>query len=284
MKPKITEGKCFCGRTLVLATEKVELAVTLDVGPRIISAKRVGGSNIFFEDTGEEITKDCSGVYGKGNVWKIYGGHRLWISPEDETTYVPDNGAVTYTEKGDSVSFTCADWRVKDVAPTIAVTFLDANTVRVEHTLKSLRANNRVAIWALTVCKCGGTLTVPLSAEDTGYVANRNLVLWAYTDIKDKRMQIENDRVVIIGSKGAKGPLKLGLFKREICATYELEGTIFTKKIAVPEGVSGADYPDYNCNFETYTSKLMHEIETLSPLVTLGKGQEITHTEIWSLT
>jgi hypothetical protein len=35
-----------------------------------------------------------------------YGGHRLWVAPEVETTYYPDNAPVQAAEHGNAVRFT----------------------------------------------------------------------------------------------------------------------------------------------------------------------------------
>ncbi|NLL56057.1 MAG: hypothetical protein GX242_02465 [Clostridiales bacterium] len=86
----------FLGRVITLDNGNIEFSVSLDVGPRIISFKKLNGFNIMFQDKQDQINKDCSKVYGKGSMWHIYGGHRLWLSPENLSTYFPDNEPVCY--------------------------------------------------------------------------------------------------------------------------------------------------------------------------------------------
>jgi hypothetical protein len=43
----------------------------------------------------------------------------------------------------------------------------------------------------------------------------------------------------------------------------------------------GATYPDFGCNFETFSNAHMLEIESLSPLRTLAPGESVGHTESW---
>ncbi|MGC3989346.1 MAG: hypothetical protein QM796_06640 [Chthoniobacteraceae bacterium] len=75
---------------LQLINDKVELIISLDVGPRIISYKTPGGSNVL-KNYPEQL--GCSGE----SEWKIRGGHRLWIAPEHEVlSYLPDNNPVTH--------------------------------------------------------------------------------------------------------------------------------------------------------------------------------------------
>ena len=73
-----------------LSNGEVELIATLDVGPRIISYKLAGGSNVLKEFP-EQLGK--TGERG----FMIRGGHRLWVSPEDPIrTYAPDNDPVAH--------------------------------------------------------------------------------------------------------------------------------------------------------------------------------------------
>ena len=61
---KNSEGKCFIGKTLVMSSDKVEIQITLDVGPRIISLRYLpDGKNIFFEDINDLVNKDVSADY-----------------------------------------------------------------------------------------------------------------------------------------------------------------------------------------------------------------------------
>ena len=63
----------------------VEAIVTTDVGPRIIHFSLTSEKNIFC------IVEDQAGKVG-GDEWRIYGGTRLWHSPEAmPRTYFPDN-------------------------------------------------------------------------------------------------------------------------------------------------------------------------------------------------
>src|SRR5687768_15673614 len=72
----------------------VELIVTLDVGPRIIHLGLVGGSNEL------AVHEKDRGKTGGGD-YRSYGGHRLWIAPEElPKTTQPDNDPVEHREEG----------------------------------------------------------------------------------------------------------------------------------------------------------------------------------------
>ena len=71
-----------------VANDKIELIALGDVGPRVIRYGFRSGVNQFVEFA------EHAGLTG-GDEWRIYGGHRLWHSPENlNRTYYPYNQAV----------------------------------------------------------------------------------------------------------------------------------------------------------------------------------------------
>lgn len=281
---EIKNGECFLGRTLTLSDGKKELSVTLDVGPRIIDFRVKDGFNIMYEDVSDAVNKDVSSYYGEGAHWHIYGGHRLWLSPEDITTYYPDNGEVVFELVPNGVEFKPKAWEKVEVQPSVKVEFLPDGDIRITHSVTNLGKERKLCLWALTVMKSGGEMTVPLSNEDTGFLANRNIVMWPYASFADVRFALSDGKAVLKSSEKIAPPFKFGIYKRETEATYELERNgekvRFTKRI---QGEDGAEYPDYCCNFESYCTDLIHEIETLSPVRTVPTGETAVHTEIWRL-
>ena len=273
-------GSCFLGRTLELSNGKIVVGVTLDVGPRIIKLQKPDGENLMFEDVADNVNKDVSAVYGEGKKWHIYGGHRIWLSPESLETYYPDNAPVVSELKPNGAVFTPPAWTERGVQPVLDLEFAPDGALEVRMRVKNISdVKQKLCVWGLTVMKCGGTLTLPLSTEDTGFLANRNLVLWHYTDIRDPRLTIANDRIILTGSTDAESPLKIGTYLNEIRAFYRYGDTLFTKECISKPG----EYPDFTCNFETYTSELIHECETLSAAEKVAPGEEIIHTEKWRL-
>ncbi|GBD97072.1 MAG TPA: hypothetical protein ENG83_09885 [Nitrospirae bacterium] len=69
-----------------------DMIITVDVGPRIIRYGFAGRENEMCE------VESTIGLTG-GDEWKIYGGHRLWHSPEaSPRTYEPDNFPVQWEQ------------------------------------------------------------------------------------------------------------------------------------------------------------------------------------------
>ena len=77
-----------------LANAQTELLVSLDVGPRILSYKTEGSANALGH-LPEEL-----GASGEPE-FRVRGGHRLWVAPETEISYAPDNGPVNFEFRDD---------------------------------------------------------------------------------------------------------------------------------------------------------------------------------------
>jgi hypothetical protein len=261
-----TEGAF--GAYIVLSDGLTEATVTLDVGPRVISYRRADGENIFFEDVEGLFKKQT-----KAGEWRLYGGHRLWLAPEDDSTYFADNAPIRFETKDGYAIFYTSGRRM-------ALKFLEDGALEVVHSYTNEdTAPIKAALWALTALKAGGALEIPLSRADTGYLPNRNIVYWSYSDIQDKRLLADNDKIVVKSDVRNAQPLKIGAYLRQNRTTYTLGNDTFVKTAQTAEG----EYPDFGCNFEAYANGKFIEAETLSPLTVLQSGATITHTEKWYL-
>ena len=96
------------GRCVKLDNGTASIIITVDIGPRIISYCLNGHENMLLEDVGREFKDDSQELrdyFGEGRTWYIYGGHRLWSSPESYPhSYVPDNEPVEYTVSGGEIT------------------------------------------------------------------------------------------------------------------------------------------------------------------------------------
>ena len=271
------------GRCAKLSKGGKTILVTVDVGPRVIFYGYDGGENIFYEDSEDLINKGGeffdTNLKGKG-IWHIYGGHRLWKCPEYLDTYYPDNSPVQIVEDKDSVTFISEIEITTCLQKSIKITMDGDGNAILEHKFvnKGESATSQIALWGLSVMDKGAKAYIPMSAEDTGLLPNRNISLWSYTDVKDERLNILNDAIVL-EQKNIAQPLKVGTFASGP-VSVDVKGMKFTIEINSPKGV----YGDNNCNIETYTNDIMLEIETLSPLKSLAVGEEVIHIEKWSLT
>jgi hypothetical protein len=290
-KAVTVEGVNYKGwkNNLRLSNGDVELIVTLDVGPRVISYRLKDGKNVF---------KEYADQLGKSGEkeWQIRGGHRLWVGPEDLTrTYEPDNGPVRYAEveSGLVVRFRPEKAPEYGILKELDLRLAEAGSgVTVVHRLVNVGKDAaELAPWALTVMAPGGVEVIPLppkrphpgsprnarSPED--FAPDQTMVLWPFFDFKDPRWNLGH-QFITLRQDPKRGPTKIGLAHQLGWVGYLNGGTLFVKRF---EYQKGKPYPDRGCNFETFTNEDMLEIESLGPLVRLAPGKAVELVEHWEL-
>ena len=249
----------------------VEALVTLDVGPRVIRLGPVGGPNLLYESEKDR------GLRG-GDTYRSYGGHRLWVAPEDpQRTYTPDNERVEVAD-----SWFCSAPNRFGLRKAIRVSPSEEGFV-VEHRVGNEGSTpHNLALWCLTVMAPGGECAFrqePHVPHGESLLPARPLVLWAYTEMDDPRWTWGR-RTVRLRHDPARGPQKAGALLGDGLAVYSLAGRSFVKRFPT---VVGAPYPDMGCNFEVFTRHEMLEVESLGPLVDLQPGESAFHTEHWAV-
>ncbi len=275
------------GRCLALENGHVEAYVTIDVGPRVIRLGKPGGANLFFTDPAGQAVESGSVLketYGPDAVYRFYGGHRLWMSPEDiATTYAPDNDLVTVTTLPDGALFTPPPQGRNGLQFSMQLKLaVDRAEVTVAHVIENIgSAPVTMAPWAITQMRPGGVAIIPQSKRDTGLLADRQMAVWPYTDMGDKRVTWADNVTLLRAETDLARAFKIGLFNLEGWGAYVVEDTAFIKMF---EARPGETYPDGGMNFEAYTDYRFIELETLGALQTLPPGDHITHTELWRLT
>jgi len=269
------------GNCVKLSNGTVDVLVTLDLGPRIIYYGFVGGENTFAELGPDAVVKSELGD------WHPWGGHRLWHAPEMvPRSYVPDNVAVKSEIVGGSAVRVTPPLEVATGIQKEMLISLDADGTRV--TVTHMLTNKglwpvELAPWALTIVKGGGVTIFPqepfISHEDKVLPA-RSLTLWNFTDMSDPRYTFGKRYIRLRTDSNLKYPQKIGAANKLGWAAYLRKDVLFVKRFAY---VEGANYPDYGCNFETYTDGDFMEIETLAPLGKLQPNETATHVERWYL-
>ncbi|MDI1243409.1 MAG: hypothetical protein PSX80_15965 [bacterium] len=266
-----------------LSNGEVEVVVTTEVGPRILSYAFVGGENIL----GLHPNARVETALGE---FKPYGGHRLWIAPEHmPNSYVPDNSPVEYhyNLKENSIRLVQPIDEITRTQKELLVR-LDAtgSGLSIDHTITNRgTVAVEMACWALTVMRAGGVCEIPNEQwESYGtetLLPTRSLALWPYTDLSDSRWQFDKEfiRLRVDGAKSE--PQKIGVLNKRGWVGYRLQDQQFVKRFAYDEE---AVYPDLNSNTEVYTAGDFIEVETLAPLRTLNSGESSEHSERWELT
>ena len=267
-------------KNLKLSNGVVEVIITLEVGPRIISYRPVEGRSVL------KLVREEAGD-SKEKVWKIRGGHRLWTAPEDfgqegSLCYALDNAEVEHAIEDE---FTV---RVSNMIEGRArlrremIVRLEKASPRVMLVHRIIHEGGvplEIAPWALSVMAEGGYAVLsqpPLGTHPEDYLPDRAIITWPFTDLSDERFGV--GRRLISLRQTPRPPFKIGLRHPEGWAAYILGDHLFIKDVPLIEGET---YPDFGSNFETFTNAEFLELETIGPLKRISEGETIEHKERW---
>lgn len=271
-----------CGRLsncCRLSNDTIDLIITEDIGPRVIRFGFVGEENEFFvaEPLEKPLDKD---------VWRLYGGHRLWHAPETTgRTNVPDNQTVTIEDHGGFV---------RVIQPVEARTGIqkemdislesDLPSVKIVHRMRNCNLwTVELSIWALSVMQGGGSAIIPLpprGSHPADLLPTGRIALWAYTDMADACWRWGRKYIQLKQDSSAEFPQKFGAAVVDGWAAYLRNGHLFFKTFDYDEE---AAYPDQGSSVEAFTNAEMLELETLSPLIKLPPDGVGEHVERWHL-
>ncbi|PWU11333.1 MAG: hypothetical protein C5B47_01045, partial [Verrucomicrobia bacterium] len=195
--------------TLRLFNDVVELMITLEVGPRILSYRHHRGKNVF-KQYPEQLGKS------EETQWRIRGGHRLWTAPEDlAITYHIDNVPITFSESpGGEILLTSYQTEPIKIRKEIALKLEESSHVMVRHSIiNEGKTDLMLSPWALTVMAPGGLEIIPqppLGEHPHDLLPNRKMILWPYTDLSDPRWNF-GTRYITLKHAADSLPTKLGL-------------------------------------------------------------------------
>ena len=272
------------GKVVRIANGTTELLVLAYAGPRILFYGFQGGENQLHEfDEQSNLTTD--------GQYHSYAGHRLWVSPEVERTYYPDNFPVQVTPLADGAVFSAP---VESAEPgtglqkELEVRLGEGTHVTLVHRITNKgRAATEMAPWALTVMEGGGRAILPFAPRQA--MSKQHLLpegvmaLWSYPDLADTRWKFGTRYLQLTTGVSPDGRFReqmIGIYNPSGWAAYFRNGHLFVKRAAVE---AGKTYPDFGCTFETYTEPGFLELETLGPWRTLEPGETAEHIEHWWL-
>jgi hypothetical protein len=258
---------------------EVELVVTSDVGPRVIRFGFVGGQNLF-----KEFADQLGGT--REEKFQLRGGDRVWKAPEDPVaTWAPDNLPVEITITANGMIARAPVEPMTSLQKEIEVRMATSGpqvTVLHRITNRSL-FSLEYSVWALTMMAPGGIAITgfpPRGTHPANLEATNPLVMWAYTNLSDKRWVFTKKYLALKQDPGNSEAQKLGMFNPDTWGAYVLNDEAFIKRA---NASSGETYPDFGCSFETFTNNEFLEIETLGPLAKLPPGKTAEQAEHWSL-
>jgi hypothetical protein len=139
------------------------------------------------------------------------------------------------------------------------------------------------SVWAMSMMAQNGVAVTgfpPRGKHPANLEATNPLVMWAYTDLSDRRLKLTKKYLSLRQDPAQAEAEKVGLFNPSTWVAYLLNGEAFVKETQADPGKT---YPDFGCSFETFTNADFLEIETLGPLTKVPPEKYAEHTEHWSL-
>lgn len=264
-------------RTRVLENQHVKLEY-LENTARIVRLIPYGRENIFVEMERTPVSTTYGDFYFRG-------GHRLWHAPENmPRTYMPDNEGALVSDIPNGVRIEMPPEPWTHIVKAIEI---ELNPERPQVILRHELRNEgpwevEFAPWALTMFKQGGIGIFPQpvgNVDEAGLLANRRMSIWPYTEIRDSRLILRDDYLLVRAAPGLP-PLKFGYFNPYGWIGYWNGGVLFVKRFDAQDNVR---YPDNGCNVESYCNDKFIELESLGELMIVAPEQTIFHNELWEL-
>ena len=269
-KIKFQNQDCF-----LIENKKIQVVLSQSVGPRILGFNLQGAKNILAE------IPEFKTSLPDGSHYQIYGGHRLWIAPEQmPLTYDHDNQPVRITNNHNTITIKKQIETQSGIEKILKIQ-LDPDIANVEigHFLKNCGNQPiKCATWAITQLKPGGVAILPQSNLDSGLLPNRSLALWPYTDFSSPRVRWGNDYILVEANMDFL--FKVGCPNPRGWLAYWIDGCLFVKRAPYD---AQANYYDMGCSSECYCNDQFLELETLGPKTKLNPGESVSHVEIWEL-
>ena len=276
---KVVERDISGFRSYSFEIGELIFGVPIDIGPRILHLASTDRPDFNLFGVLNE-----SGTRTEEGLWRIYGGHRLWGSPEAKPrSYSLDDKPVKVEIHDGAAEIRGNPEHENSIQKSIIVESHPGGAASITHKIMNIsRWPIRLGCWALSVMRLNGFALVPLKAsnvDDEGLLPDRHITLWPYTDMSDRRLTISKDHLIMRQDPAVKSPLKIGTMANPDWVAYNMDGLTFVKRFRRWEG----EYPDFGCSVEVYTNSEMLELETLGPLKTIAPHESIQHTEIWSI-
>ncbi|MDK2980602.1 MAG: hypothetical protein PWQ55_949 [Chloroflexota bacterium] len=253
------------------------LTFTQAVGPRIIALQHKGSQNLLAE------LPDATLDYPGGGKFHLYGGHRLWVAPEDPAlTYLPDDRLVEVKTYPGTVELIQEVEKQTGLRKIIRVQESGyENAVIVDHLVRNEGDTERkLATWAISQMRMGGTGILPLRANSMKgtFLPDRALVLWPYTDLYDARLHVHDEFVFVDTLPLDERRLKVGASNLPQWGAYYNDPYLFIKYSSKADPGCALDL---GAEVQCYCDQRFLELETLGLYQTVKPGGTAAHREVW---
>ena len=260
---------------VTLENDSLRLQVARSFGPRIVSLNYKGGANLLAE-LPDFVTRRPD-----GKIYRLYGGHRLWVAPEDHIrSYALDDRAVDIADTADGLLIRKPVEPETGIEKSMLISLAKGEAkLTITHRLTNRGpAAVECAPWAITQVRKGGVAILPQAITQTGLLPNRTVAFWPYSDITSPHLKWGNRHLLVHAQP--QPIFKIGFPNPRGWLAYWLEGTLFFKCSAYD---ARAEYFDLGCSSECFCNDQFLELETLAPKVNLAPGASTAHVETWGL-
>jgi hypothetical protein len=260
---------------ITLENDSLRLQVARSFGPRIISLSFRGGSNLLAE------LPDFVTQRPDGKDYHFYGGHRLWVAPEDPIrSYALDDQPVEIIQSGNSLLVRKPVEAESGIEKSMQVDLAETGaSVTITHRLLNPGPDPlECAPWAITQFRMAGVAVLPQGFHRNSLLPDRSLALWPYTNISSPHVSWGNRYILLHAEPQA--PFKIGFPNPRGWLGYWLDGVLFFKRV---DYKTGEQYIDFGSSSECYCNYHFLELETLAPIGRIAPNASATHTETWQL-
>lgn len=234
-----------------------ELVVGFSAGPRILSLRVEGGTNLLYADT--------TG-FGVGE-WRLYGGHRFTVGPESAASYLPDNAPCAVEISEGRLRVTApggADGLRRELDLTPAGDGAGFDVVHRLHHQGDVPWSG--VLWGITCVPNTGHIVAPVGLEALRY--------WPGVGPADWRLDSGH---LVLRRGCSRG--KVGWYGDPAWLALRQPDAILV--IHCPESPGPSCCEDSGCNVEVFVCAQYSELETLSGKVHLTRGETATHLQRW---
>jgi hypothetical protein len=235
-------------------------------------------AGLYVQGTRKNLLAETPGVHWPTphGEYVLHGGHRLWVAPEDPFYTIPEGEIKITRDRNKVVLAGSVDAAGLEKEITVS---LDENRVQLVHRITWHGSRPiELAAWAITQLRGAGMAILPLGSSE-GLAPDRNLVFWPYSQLRDPRLELHDDMILLHG-QSAEPAFKIGCYNQHGWIACTVENTLFVKRFPV---LIDSSYPDRGCNVEAYVKESYLELETLGPLEKLDPNQSLTHEETWEI-
>ncbi len=265
------------GNCALLTTENFEVIVTLDYGPRIVSAQKTGGKNLIYNEVDPDLN--------------ISHGHKMGITVDRSTNRIYcDNSAVRYTPEAEGVHFFQIITEPVHLEVAMDIIFSDdKDSFTVEHSVFNKSKDEvKISIYTETPFQNDGFVFIPQNVIKDPERPSRILTLWEDCKWSDSRLFIGDEYVTVHSETADDGQfvdinkikprLKIGVNDTDGIDGYISDSGIFIKKYVHNRT---ALYPFYNCSAFATAHEGFLSIQTTSPFYLIAADESARNEEIW---